>query len=266
MKLAELSEIRKGTKLDARILVNAKPAKGTYYAYLEADNFTGNTIGKFVAEKELKRLKIYANHIFLNYGDYLIYKQNDQFKIFRYEQISGQTVPSDTLIVISSNYSIVGEFLGYEKNRKYLCSTIEKWLSANNKASDIEVISNVEIMTDNIREIEEPNFAEQIGIRKPIDSSELPIKIIQKAIPLDKLIKRIEHEELILDTEFQRKSGLWDLATKSRFIESLIVSVPIPAFYFDGADDEKWLVIDGLQRLSTVSDYLKDGFELTALD
>jgi Protein of unknown function DUF262 len=265
MKLAELSDIRKGVKLDARILVNTKPSKGLHYAYLEAENFTNGTIGKFVAEKELKRLGIYSNRIFLNYGDYLIYKQNEEFKIFRYTQNSGQTIPSETLIVISSNYSIVSGFLGYEKNKKYCFQAIEKWLSENT-GNLLEAVGSIEIMTDDILELENSDTADQYGIRKPLESNDLPIKITQKPIPLDKLIKRIEHGELILDTEFQRKSGLWKLETKSRFIESLIVSVPIPAFYFDGADDGKWLIIDGLQRLSTVSDFLKGDFELTALD
>jgi hypothetical protein len=265
MKLSELAEIRRGIKIEARSLVNAKPMKGNYYAYLEADNFIGNPIGKFVADKDLKRINTIGNRIFINYGDYIVYKHNSQYKIQRFNQNSGQTIPSDTLIVISSNYSIIGEFLGYEKNRKYVCQAIERGLIESN-GSDIGAISNVEIMTDDILELENSDISEQLGIRRPLDTKDLPIKITQKGIPLDKLIKRIDHEELILDPEFQRKSGLWTLETKSRFIESLIVEVPVPAFYFDGADDEKWLVIDGVQRLSTVSDYLKDRFELTALD
>ena len=110
MKLSELAEIRRGIKIEARSLVNAKPMKGNYYAYLEAENFIGNTIGKFVADKDLRKTNTIGNRIFINYGDYIVYKHNNQYKIQRFNQNSGQTIPSDTLIVISSNYSIIGEF------------------------------------------------------------------------------------------------------------------------------------------------------------
>lgn len=261
MKLAELSEIRRGIKVDPRNLVNAKPVSGKYYEYWEAETFTGKSM-KFVAEREIRK---HSNRIILNYGDYFVYKQNNQFKVGRYQNLSGQAIASNSLIVISSNYSIIGEFLGYEKNKKYFCSEIENNLSLY-RADEVEAISNIEILTDDILELENSNTSEQFGIRKSLDSTDLPINITQKPIPLDKLIKRIEHGELILDTEFQRKSGLWKLETKSRFIESLIVSVPIPAFYFDGADDDKWLIIDGLQRLNTIIEYLNDSFELITID
>lgn len=265
MKLAELSEIRKGIKLDARSLVNAKNAKEKYYEYWEAENFSGNSKMKFVADKELKKLKVFSNRIFLNYGDFYVFKQDNQYKIRRYDRISGHSIAGETLIVISSDNSIIGNFLGYDVNKKYVCQIIEQSLSKNN-ITLVEAISNVEILTDDILELQNSDTSEQLGIRKPIDSNDLPINITQKPITLDKLIKRIKHNELILDTDFQRKAGLWKPETKSRFIESLIVSVPVPAFYFDGADNDKWLIIDGLQRLSTVRQFFDDEFELTALD
>lgn len=261
MKLAELSEIRRGIKVDARNLVNAKPASGKYYEYWEAETFAGKTM-KFVADRELRK---HSNRIFLNYGDYFVYKHNNQFEVRRYENLSGQAIASDTLIVISSNYSILGEFLGYDKNKKYFCSEIEKWLSEN-KGSEIETIGNINILTDDILELGNSKASEQLDIIEPLSDNDLPIDITQKPITLDRLIKRIEHNELILDTNFQRKSSLWKLETKSRFIESLIINIPIPAFYFDAADDNQWLIIDGLQRLNTVMEYLNGSFELTTLD
>jgi hypothetical protein len=57
---------------------------------------------------------------------------------------------------------------------------------------------------------------------------------------------------LNVENYFQRKSGLWTDNIKSRFIEALIVKQPVPAFYFDATDDNKWLIVDGLQHLSAV--------------
>lgn len=60
------------------------------------------------------------------------------------------------------------------------------------------------------------------------------------------------------DTEFQRKAGLWDIEKKSRFIESLILNLPIPSFYFSENEKNTWDVIDGLQRITTIKEFFID--------
>lgn len=92
--------------------------------------------------------------------------------------------------------------------------------------------------------------------RVPFDSTK--INIASKSLSLEGLIKRLKFEEIDLNTEFQRKEGLWDDKTKSQLIESLMLRIPLPVFYFDGTIDEKWLIIDGLQRLSTFKEFFID--------
>jgi hypothetical protein len=57
--------------------------------------------------------------------------------------------------------------------------------------------------------------------------------------------------ELNLHPEFQRFFR-WNDEQKSRFIESLLLGIPIPPIFVAQRDDGKWDVIDGLQRLSTI--------------
>ena len=57
--------------------------------------------------------------------------------------------------------------------------------------------------------------------------------------------------ELNLHPEFQRFFR-WADEQKSRFIESLLLGIPIPPIFVAQRDDGKWDVIDGLQRLSTI--------------
>jgi len=84
---------------------------------------------------------------------------------------------------------------------------------------------------------------------------------------LDLILKRLHREEIDLNTSFQRKAGLWDVVKQSRLIESILVKFPLPAFYFDGSDDNKWLVVDGLQRLSSLDNYVnKRAFGLQKLE
>src|SRR5690606_40354533 len=63
---------------------------------------------------------------------------------------------------------------------------------------------------------------------------------------------RIEFGEIKLNTEFQRKEGLWKDEQQSRLIESILIRFPLPVFYFDGSNPDEWLVIDGLQRLTSL--------------
>lgn len=75
---------------------------------------------------------------------------------------------------------------------------------------------------------------------------------------LDNIIKRIRESEIDMAPDFQRKGDLWTPDKQSRLIESMLIKLPLPAFYFDGTEDEKWLVVDGLQRLSAIKNFVVD--------
>lgn len=78
-------------------------------------------------------------------------------------------------------------------------------------------------------------------------------------------IKRlIDRGMLDLMPAFQRKK-VWDDRRKSLLIESLMLRIPIPAFYFDEDNNGKKTVIDGLQRLSAISGYMNNEFTLSGL-
>lgn len=54
---------------------------------------------------------------------------------------------------------------------------------------------------------------------------------------------------------------------KSQLIESLMIQLPIPPMYFDGRDSNLWQVIDGLQRLCTLKEFLIDkAWKLSGLE
>ena len=107
--------------------------------------------------------------------------------------------------------------------------------------------------TGNVKEYEEL-YGDKI--MNPFDPTK--IDITMKPLTVDLLTKRIRENEINLKTDFQRKAGLWDNARASRLIESLLIRIPLPAFYFDGSNDEYWLVVDGLQRLTTIKDFIVD--------
>jgi uncharacterized protein with ParB-like and HNH nuclease domain len=84
------------------------------------------------------------------------------------------------------------------------------------------------------------------------------IRVETRPMTIDLLLQRIKYEELNLTPDFQRKDGIWNNRTKSRLIESILIRIPLPAFYMDATDEDKWVVIDGLQRLTTLKLFVND--------
>lgn len=76
-------------------------------------------------------------------------------------------------------------------------------------------------------------------------------------------IKRIiDNKEIILDPDFQRKSNIWKLPQKSKLIESILMSIPIPLFYFAENKNGGLSVVDGLQRLFAIKDFMDNKYEI----
>lgn len=72
------------------------------------------------------------------------------------------------------------------------------------------------------------------------------------------LIDRYKEGELV-KPELQRKY-VWDKAEASRFIDSLLLGLPVPSIFLAKTQDEKLLIVDGYQRIMTVRDYVRGIF------
>jgi len=87
--------------------------------------------------------------------------------------------------------------------------------------------------------------------------------------PFETLVNRINAapSKLKLNPDFQRKYK-WDKdgwVRSSRFIESCLMRIPLPSCYFAEDDDGSHLVIDGVQRLTTINKFMKDEFALEGM-
>jgi hypothetical protein len=103
--------------------------------------------------------------------------------------------------------------------------------------------------------VEKEDETDSVLMEKPFNPSEIDITI--KPLTIDLLIKRLKANpsEIELSPEFQRAESLWTDKQQSQLIESLLIKFPLPAFYFDGSDNNNWLVVDGLQRLSAIKNF-----------
>ena len=81
------------------------------------------------------------------------------------------------------------------------------------------------------------------------------------------LFRMYKQGSLDIQPEFQRDI-VWNNSDQTRFIDSLIKQLPIPSLCFSyDPQQQKWLVIDGLQRISTIIRFLKgDDWNLAKID
>jgi hypothetical protein len=87
--------------------------------------------------------------------------------------------------------------------------------------------------------------------------------------PFETLVQRADSNppKLILNPEFQRKYK-WDKdgnERASKFIESCLLRIPLPACYFAENDAGFHKVIDGVQRITTIKNFFNDKFRLEGL-
>jgi hypothetical protein len=75
------------------------------------------------------------------------------------------------------------------------------------------------------------------------------------------VVKRINAGRYQLDPDFQR-DFVWDLKKQSRLIESCLMRIPLPVLYVAEVKNGAIAVVDGLQRLTTFSNFLNDKFAL----
>lgn len=101
--------------------------------------------------------------------------------------------------------------------------------------------------------IEQEIGNENVQNEIPFDPNDISINIVPRTI--GQLVDMLEYNEILVP-KYQRLPNLWNEKKKSRFIESLMLNLPIPLFYFDEGDDKKWRVIDGLQRISTLEHFI----------
>ena len=94
---------------------------------------------------------------------------------------------------------------------------------------------------------------ENLTIDVPFNPEDINIKIVPRNI--GQLVELLEDSQILIP-KYQRLPNLWNRTKKSRFIESLMLDLPIPLFYFDEGDDKKWYVVDGLQRMSTLEHFM----------
>lgn len=94
-----------------------------------------------------------------------------------------------------------------------------------------------------------------MSLQEEIDKVRQEIKTDSYSMSIGELISLYEQGEIDIHPDFQRFFR-WSNHQKSTFIESILLGIPIPPIFVSQRDDGIWDVVDGVQRLSTIYEFV----------
>ncbi|MCI5136844.1 MAG: DUF262 domain-containing protein [Candidatus Electrothrix sp. AR1] len=113
---------------------------------------------------------------------------------------------------------------------------------------------------ENIDELDELEIEKQ-----ELDLADYPlddILIRTSQLSISQVIEEINDDLYILAPDFQR-AFVWSSEQQSRLIESVLMRIPLPVFYFAETKNGETIIVDGLQRITTFHRFMNDEFKLT---
>lgn len=90
-----------------------------------------------------------------------------------------------------------------------------------------------------------------MNLEDAISNKRNTLKTDRLDMSFGELLNIFEDEQLIISPEYQR-AFRWTVYQQTRFIESILLGIPIPPIFVAEDKDGKWELVDGLQRVSTV--------------
>lgn len=137
---------------------------------------------------------------------------------------------------------------------------------------DIEFSMNLKELLEKKRENEEAGIEDvdenndEISEVKPYDPELIRVDTKSMSIRYVLEMMNSEHNDLDLSPDFQRNFVWTDITRKSRLIESILLRIPLPVFYLSQDMDGLLQIVDGVQRLTVIKDFLKNKFKLKKLE
>ncbi|MEN5432829.1 DUF262 domain-containing protein [Sphingobacterium faecium] len=154
------------------------------------------------------------------------------------------------------------------------------WMELSLSNKSLNIISKSDLITDDndvieskldsllheIIEVEKSGtdgFTENSDVElNPYDPDK--IKVRSDKMPITLLSTMIDSSDIDMNPDFQRNL-VWNNFQKSRLIESILLRIPLPMFYFAEDFEGKLSVVDGLQRISTIKEFMDNKFPLKDL-
>lgn len=91
------------------------------------------------------------------------------------------------------------------------------------------------------------------------------IRVESSSMSLRQVYDMIKDGDINLSPDFQR-NAIWDYHRKCRLIESILLRIPLPVFYFSADKSGQLSVVDGLQRLTAIKEFMENKLPLDGLE
>lgn len=88
-----------------------------------------------------------------------------------------------------------------------------------------------------------------------IEKAQRNVRTDAYQMSIGEIVNMYENEEIVIDPEFQRLFR-WKIGQKSKLIESLLLGIPLPSIFVFEKEDGSWELVDGLQRISTILEFM----------
>jgi hypothetical protein len=92
-------------------------------------------------------------------------------------------------------------------------------------------------------------------LQQEIENAQRLVKTDAYQMSIGEVVSMYRDGELIINPDFQRLFR-WEIGQKSKLIESLLLGIPLPPIFVFERDDATWELIDGLQRVSTILEFM----------
>ncbi|MGA3309127.1 MAG: DUF262 domain-containing protein [Xanthobacteraceae bacterium] len=94
-----------------------------------------------------------------------------------------------------------------------------------------------------------------MSLQTEIDKARVQVRTDEYGMSIGEIVRMYEQKELIINPSFQRLFR-WEDHQKSKFIESILLGIPIPPIFVFETRAGEWELIDGLQRISTILEFM----------
>ena len=92
-------------------------------------------------------------------------------------------------------------------------------------------------------------------LSEEIENAQRLVRTDAYQMSIGEIVSMYDNREIIVDPDFQRLFR-WDIGQKSKLIESLLLGIPLPSIFVFETADGSWELIDGLQRVSTILEFM----------
>lgn len=94
-----------------------------------------------------------------------------------------------------------------------------------------------------------------MSLTTEIEAAQRTVTTDSYQMSIGEIVNMYKDGELIISPVFQRLFR-WELSQKSRLIESILIGIPLPSIFVYEMPSGKWELVDGLQRVSTLLEFM----------